>query len=159
MALRVQPNDLSTMPESTGQRTGNARDTVLVVEDEPALRDLMALTLRRERLGVVTAKDGAEAIAQLAKHRFRVLVLDLMMPRVSGWDVIGWIRDHPDRRPHSVIVVTAADRNVFTELDPSVVNAIIVKPFDTYELAGYVRRCCDAPHVDDRRRKRIVGRA
>lgn len=133
-------------------------DGVLVVEDELALRNLMALTLRREGLEVSTANDGEQAIEELAKHPVRVLVLDLMMPRVSGWDVIEWLKAHPEQRPRSVVVVTAADRSVFSQLDPAVVNAIIVKPFDTYELAGYVRRCCEEPHVQDRRRKRVVGR-
>ena len=136
------------------------RDTcVLVVEDDGSLRKLLALTLKREKLTVTTVNDGAEAIEALKRQHFRVVVLDLMMPRVSGWDVIDWLKEHPSKVPRTVIVVTAADRNVFAELDPEIVNAIIVKPFDTYQLAGYVRRCCDAPIERDRRSKRLVGHA
>ena len=132
---------------------------VLVVEDDPPLRKLVAATLRREHLAVTAARDGAEAIERLRTMPFCAIVLDLMMPRVSGWDLVDWLKKNPDYRPRSVIVVTAADRHVFAELDPEVVNAIIVKPFDTYELAGYVRACCYGAAERDRRRKRVIGQA
>lgn len=133
---------------------------VLIAEDEAALLNLMAAALRHEGLTVTTARDGAEAIECLSRIQFRVVLLDLMMPRVNGWDVINWLKAHPDRRPYSLVVVTAADRNVFADLDPQIVNAIIIKPFDTWELTGYVKRCCD--HGDggrDRRHRRVVGLA
>jgi DNA-binding response OmpR family regulator len=132
---------------------------VLVVEDDDPLRKLLTVTLEREGLDVASVKDGAEAIGCLDRHEYRVVVLDLMMPRVSGWDVIDWLKEHPSSLPRTLIVVTAADRNVFAELEPGIVNAIIVKPFDTYEVAGYVRRFCDAPLDRDRRSKRLIGRA
>jgi len=130
---------------------------VLVVEDDQPLRKLIELTLRRERLSVVSAPDGGEAIRELSRDHFQVLILDLMMPKVSGWDVIEWLREHPEHAPRTVIVSTAADRSILTALDPGVVNAILIKPFNTHELAGYVRRCCQAPVDRDRRRKRLVG--
>jgi DNA-binding response OmpR family regulator len=132
-----------------------ATPDVLVIEDEKPLLNLMATALRREGLEVTTANDGAEGIDYMSRDKYRVVLLDLMMPRVSGWDVIDWLKEHPDRRPYSLIVVSAADRNVFAELDPGIVNAIIVKPFDTWELAGYVMRCCE--HGKDRRHRRVVG--
>ena len=129
---------------------------VLVVEDDTALLKLIATALQHESLTVATARDGAEAIDCMSTNLYGVVLLDLMMPRVNGWDVIDWLKEHRDRRPHSLIVVTAADRNVFAELDPEIVNAIIVKPFDTWELAGYVKRCCDHDG-GDRRHRRVVG--
>jgi len=129
---------------------------VLVIEDETPLLKLIATALQRENLTVATAKDGGEGIECLSREKFGVVLLDLMMPRVNGWEVIDWLKQHPDRRPHSLIVVTAADRNIFAELDPEIVNAIIVKPFDTWELAGYVKRCC-GHDGGDRRHRRVVG--
>lgn len=131
---------------------------VLVIEDETPLLKLIATALRHDNLTVATAKDGAEGIECLSREKYGVVLLDLMMPRVNGWQVIDWLKEHPDRRPHSLIVVTAADRNIFAELDPEIVNAIIVKPFDTWELAGYVKRCCSHNGTgDDRRHRRVVG--
>jgi CheY-like chemotaxis protein len=132
-----------------------ATPDVLVVEDEKPLLNLMATALRREGLTVATARDGVEGIECMGREKYGVVLLDLMMPRVNGWEVIDWLKQHPDRRPRSLIVVSAADRNVFAELDPTIVNAIIVKPFDTWELAGYVLRCCE--HGKDRRHRRVVG--
>lgn len=129
---------------------------VLVAEDETPLLKLMATALKHEGLSVATAHDGAEAIENLSKNTYRVVLLDLMMPRVNGWEVIDWLKAHRDRRPYSLVVVTAADRNVFAELDPDIVNAIIIKPFDTWELTGYVKRSCDQDSPD-RRSRRVVG--
>ena len=135
------------------------RPCVLIVEDDPPLRTLMQLTLQREDLVTAAAADGIEAIERLESATFRVVLLDLMMPRMNGWEVIDWLRDHPSKLPRTVVVVTAADRSVFARLDPDVVNAIIVKPFDIYELAGYVCRCCETPVERDRRSKRVIGEA
>lgn len=135
-----------------------ATSPVLVVEDETPLLKLMVVALQREEITASTAQDGAEAIDCLSRDTYRVVLLDLMMPRVNGWEVIAWLKAHPDHRPYSLVVVTAADRNVFAELDPEVVNAIIIKPFDTWELTGYVKRCCEHDG-QDRRKRRVVGLA
>ncbi|MGH9459492.1 MAG: response regulator [Thermoanaerobaculia bacterium] len=129
--------------------------SVLVVDDDRPIRELLAAVLRREGLTADTASDGERAIQALDERNYTVLVLDLMMPRLSGWEVIGWLRANPANRPRSVIVCTAADRAVFSELDPEVVNAIFVKPFDVAELGAYVRATTEVP--EDRRRARVIG--
>jgi CheY-like chemotaxis protein len=136
--------------------TESDKPDVLVVEDDAAIRRLLAVALRHQDLNVTTAKDGMEAIELLEKHRYRVLILDLMMPRVTGWQVIDWLKHKPAGKPRSVIVVSATNREVIRELEPEVVNAIVFKPFDVNELAGYVKACC-GPMNDDRRVKRMVG--
>ncbi|HEX8618224.1 MAG TPA: response regulator [Thermoanaerobaculia bacterium] len=129
---------------------------VLIVEDDNAIRRLLAVTFKHEGLNVATARDGIEAIDALSTNHFRVLILDLMMPRMSGWEVIDWLKAGRGRKPQSVIVVSATNRDVIRELEPQVVNAIVFKPFDVNELAGYVKACC-GPVDDDRRSKRMVG--
>jgi two-component system response regulator MprA len=129
---------------------------VLIVEDDNAIRRLLAVTFKHEGLNVTTARDGIEAIDALSQNHFRVLLLDLMMPRMSGWEVIDWLKSGEGRKPQSVIVVSATNRDVIRELEPQVVNAIVFKPFDVNELAGYVKACC-GPVDDDRRSKRMVG--
>jgi CheY-like chemotaxis protein len=129
---------------------------VLIVEDDPAIRRLLDVTFRHEGLKVSTARDGMEAIDALKSHQYRVLVLDLMMPRVSGWEVIDWLKERPEGKPRSVIVVSATNREVLAALEPEVVNAIVFKPFDVNELASYVKACC-GPADADRRSKRMVG--
>lgn len=142
---------MSEMPAA--QNTGAE---VLVVEDDPAIRRLLAVTFKHEGLSVTTARDGIEAIDALQKQHFRVLILDLMMPRMTGWEVIEWLKEARPQKPQSVIVVSATNRDVIRELEPEVVNAIVFKPFDVNELTGYVKACC-GPVNDDRRSKRMVG--
>jgi two-component system phosphate regulon response regulator PhoB len=142
------------MSEIPASRNNGA--DVLVVEDDAAIRRLLAVTFKHEGLNVTTARDGIEAIDALKKQRFRVLILDLMMPRMSGWEVIEWLKEARAQKPQSVIVVSATNRDVIRELEPEVVNAIVFKPFDVNELTGYVKACC-GPSDDDRRSKRMVG--
>src|SRR5258706_13116800 len=127
------------MERATDTAPANQVACVLVVEDDPPLRKLIAITLGREQLPVTTAKDGGEAIEHLNREQYRVVLLDLMMPGINGWNMIGWLKEHPMNRPRTVIVVTAFDRKGFAALDPTVVNAIIIKPFNTFERAAYVR--------------------
>lgn len=129
--------------------------SVLVVEDDPSIRRLIGSALRRRRLVLTTAANGAEAIEHLRTQEWFVLVLDLMMPVLTGWEVIGWLAEHPERRPKTVIVVSATERSHLQKLDPTVVNAVIFKPFDVMQLAAYVKASCDLRH-EDRRRSRIV---
>jgi DNA-binding response OmpR family regulator len=143
-----------------GQRKNgdsNSKIRVLVAEDDDSIRRLLAVTLRRAGLTVDVARDGAEAVDFLGKRRYRALVSDLMMPKMSGWDVMRWLERHPSERPHSVIITTAADRSVLRDLNPNVVNAIFVKPFDPHNLSAYIKACCEHGASRDRRRRRVVA--
>ena len=126
-----------------------------MAEDDPPLQKLMVTALRRRQLDVEASANGADVIERLQGGRWTALVLDLMMPTLSGWEVIEWLAKNDGYRPDSVIVVTAADRAVLLELDPTVVNAIIFKPFDVFSLGAYVRAACDLSSRD-RRHARIV---
>src|SRR5688500_14965826 len=114
-------------------------ESVLVVDDDRSVNNLIVAALQREGLNPESAMDGAQAVEALLKKKYAAIVLDLMMPKMSGWDVIDWLKANPELMPRSVIVSTAADRSVLHELDPSIVNAIFVKPFNALELAAYVR--------------------
>ena len=130
--------------------------TVLVTEDDPSIRNLLAAAFRRRRLKLATASDGAQALELLERQEWLVLVLDLMMPTVTGWEVIAWLAEHPERKPNTVIVITATERSLLQNLDPTVVNAVIFKPFDIVQLAAYVKASCELGHRD-RRKSRIVS--
>ena len=129
---------------------------VLIAEDDPSIRALLASAFHRRRLRPAVASNGAEAIEHLQTQDWRVLVLDLMMPAVTGWDVISWLAKNRDRKPKTVIVVSAADRALLQELDPSVVNAVIFKPFDVLQLSAYVKASCELQRTD-RRRSRVIA--
>ena len=128
---------------------------VLVAEDDPAIRRLMGMTLRRRRMDVHLVEDGRQALEALQREHYDIIVMDLMMPNLNGWEVVKWLGTHPDRKPASVIVVSAADREALRDLDPTVVNAIFFKPFDVVQLGAYVRNTAQRAG-SDRRRARAV---
>lgn len=131
---------------------------ILVADDDPPLQKLIVTALRRSRHGHIEGADnGADAIARLHYDGpWNVLVLDLMMPKLSGWDVLDWMAKHPDHFPQSVIVASAADRKILKELDPKLVNAIMFKPFDVFQLAAYIGAACQL-RQRDRRHARLVA--
>jgi CheY-like chemotaxis protein len=135
--------------------TGTNLARVLVAEDDPAIRRLLAITLRRRQLDVELVTDGNEALEALQREQWNVVVMDLMMPGVNGWDVVSWLGDHPEHRPPSVIVVSAAGRDVLREVDPTIVNAIIFKPFDVLQLGAYVKNAAEHNEADRRRARPV----
>ncbi len=141
-------------------RTDSERCRVVVADDDIPLRQLIVTALRRARIGVIEpARDGAGAIERLrGLPRCTVLVLDLVMPRKNGWDVIDWLAANRSFQPHTVVVVSTADREILRALNPSVVNAIIFKPFDVMQLQAYVKAACELTD-EDRRHGRIVDEA
>jgi len=127
---------------------------VLVAEDDLSIQRLIAATLRRRRFLIDVASNGQEAIEKLAGTEYAMLTLDLMMPYVTGWDVIEWLRTHPERRPVSVTVISAAAEDVFRRLDATAVNAVFIKPFDVVVLGQYITATLRRP--TDRRKARVV---
>jgi len=110
---------------------------VLVVDDEPAIRALVAKIIQRAGHDVDTARDGAEAIEKLAVTSYAVIVLDLMMPNVDGYALIRHVKDQGTTRP-AIIVISAGDSASLRQLDPSMVHSILRKPFDIDVLGELV---------------------
>jgi DNA-binding response OmpR family regulator len=110
---------------------------VLVVDDEPRVREVVASYLQREGYEVATAADGPSAREHLRSFDPELIVLDLMLPGVSGLDILKEIR-HDSERP--VIVLTArsheVDRVGGLELGA---DDYVVKPFSPRELVARVR--------------------
>ncbi len=83
--------------------------SVLIVDDDPALRDVLSSLLAEDGWRVATAADGEAALAAVQVERPTAMVLDLMMPRVDGFEVLQTLRGQPTTRDLPVIVVTAKD--------------------------------------------------
>jgi two-component system response regulator MprA len=111
---------------------------ILVVDDEPAVRDSLDRALRLEGYKVELAADGAEALGALAEGSPDALVLDLMMPRVDGFEVCRRMRAAGDRTP--VLVLTARDgvSDRVKGLDAGA-DDYLVKPFALDELLARLR--------------------
>jgi DNA-binding response OmpR family regulator len=111
--------------------------TILVVDDEPMVLEVVAGYLRRDRYRVLERSDGNEAMAWLETNRPDLVVLDAMLPGVDGFDILRFIRSRWDI---PVIMLTAradeTDRIVGLELGA---DDYVVKPFSPRELAVRVR--------------------
>jgi CheY-like chemotaxis protein len=114
-----------------------SKNRILVVDDEPAIRALVAKILERAGYPVDTARDGAEAIEKLETTQYAVIVLDLMMPNIDGYGLIRHLKARPGTKP-AVIVVSAGDSAALRQLDGALVHSIVRKPFDIDVLGDLV---------------------
>ena len=115
----------------------------LVVEDDPAIRKLVEKLLLRRGITIDTAHDGKEAIAKIESNGYSVIVLDLMLPEVNGYEVIAYIKSH--KLPVPVVVVSAVSQQALKNLDFDVVKVVISKPFDVHEFTSKIIEFCQAP--------------
>ncbi len=114
---------------------------VLVADDDPSIRQLLCTIVRRERFDVDCVADGAQAIEKLKEHRYAVILLDLMMPRMNGFEVIDYLKQHPPATKPIVFVITAYSDPRVKEVDSSVVAGVLRKPFEVADLGSLVRLC------------------
>jgi CheY-like chemotaxis protein len=114
---------------------------VLVADDDRSIRKLVCTIVRRERLTVDCVADGDEAIEKLQEHEYSVILLDLMMPRVDGFEVIAWLKAHPQRVKPVLLVISAYADQKFKDVDPEMVAGVLRKPFEVGELGSIVRLC------------------
>ena len=115
---------------------------ILIVDDDDAIRALLFTVLRRRGFKADGARNGVEALARMRTCRYTVMLLDLMMPMKSGWDVMDELKSMPaDTRP-VVIVLTAG--NEPRDLDSTLVAASIRKPFDVTLIVNTVMECTNA---------------
>jgi DNA-binding response OmpR family regulator len=120
---------------------------VLVVDDDPATRNMVQFVLRRDGFDVKTADSGHAAIAQLQEESYDAVVLDLLMPCGAGSDVLQFIAS---QRPgvKCVVVVTAASTAQIENIDPANVLVTLRKPFDIHELTAAVKSCLEGGGAD-----------
>lgn len=113
---------------------------VLIADDDPALLNLLrTIVSRNGDFDIVTCHDGEEAIRALERRRFDVVLLDLMMPRRSGFEVLEFLRTQRPEQLRVVLVLTAATDEFARRLDPAVVHALVAKPFDCNEIIALIR--------------------
>ena len=118
----------------------NSPLTVLVIEDHPDQRDLLAIVLKREGYKVITAANGLEALEKLETENIQIALSDIMMPKMDGFELIKRIRANPALKSIYLILITAriqeGDRVRGLDLGA---DDYITKPFSFSELLARVR--------------------
>ena len=113
---------------------------ILVVDDEPDIRKYLALRLQSRGFDVLTAKCGMEALESVKQVVPDLILLDIKMPKLSGYEVLRHLRQDPATSVIPVIFVTAhADPK--DEEDDVRADDFILKPFEFNELMGKIDRC------------------
>jgi two-component system alkaline phosphatase synthesis response regulator PhoP len=127
---------------------------ILVVDDERQIVKLVEINLRKAGYDVVCAYDGVEALEKVQSERPHMIVLDVMMPRMNGFDVLKKLQANPETEQIPVIMLTAKaqDADIFAGWQ-SGVSSYLTKPFNPRELLTFVQRIFESldqgPSSDD----------
>jgi len=122
-------------------RTGR---TILIVDDDAPIRVLLRSILTRAGYVTREAKNGQEALEIIAEQKFDAILLDLMMPGISGFDILENMRNTNPEGLRSVIVVTAASDKDVRRVNAEEVFKILRKPFEIDELIRTIEQCIAA---------------
>ena len=114
---------------------------ILVVDDDPSIRRLIVSALRRDGYSMAEAQNGREALDAMRRGDEDLVLLDLMMPEVTGWDVLRIRETSAELRRIPVIVITANYGPELGEALGSGICALLPKPFDLAALQALVRTC------------------
>jgi CheY-like chemotaxis protein len=111
---------------------------ILVIDDDSSIRDLIETILYFEGHDPVTAADGEQGLQLLDRHQVDLIILDMMMPKVNGWQFLKAYKRRPRANP-PVILYTAAVLGAH-DTHQLGVSAYLLKPFDTSHLVEWVNR-------------------
>jgi twitching motility two-component system response regulator PilG len=113
---------------------------VLVVDDSPTIRKLVEITLRRHGFRVAFAENGITTLAALMRHQPDLIILDVMLPAINGYQICQVIKRHPRCRGIPVLMLSGKD-GAFAKVRGRMVGAseYLTKPFTPTELLTAVR--------------------
>ena len=115
--------------------------TVMVVDDSVTVRKVTSRLLERNGMEVVLAKDGLDAVAQLQDHKPDVILLDIEMPRMDGFEVASFVRHDDNLRETPICMITSRTGEKHRERAMAIgVNAYLGKPFQETELLETIKR-------------------
>ncbi len=119
----------------------NAAFTVMVIDDSKTIRRTAESLLRNEGFAVVTAMDGFEALSKIADYRPDLIFMDIMMPRLDGYQTCALIKHHRVFR-HTPVVMLSSKDGLFDRARGRVVGSdhYITKPFTREELLAAIER-------------------
>lgn len=116
----------------------NIRPLVLIADDDPDLRELIHLQLEESDYSLIEANNGERTLEMVLEKSPDAIILDVMMPGLSGWEILKYIRQH--KLPIGVIMLTGIGKNLNAmSSDIYGADAYIDKPFKAHELQFKLR--------------------
>lgn len=123
---------------------------VLVVDDQPHIVRLIQVNLERERIDVITAGDGEEALAQVYAEHPDLVILDVIMPKRDGFEVLKAMKSDPETSAIPVIMLTVRTQNAdIVEGLHQGAELYMPKPFHPRELVALVQRVLERGEAPD----------
>lgn len=123
---------------------------VLIVEDEESILLSLEFLLGQEGYAVNTARDGAAALRALQAQPPDLVLLDVMLPLINGFELCRLIRENPELRDTRIMLVTARGREAEIARGMALgADAYLTKPFSTRDLMHKVRELLDTPKFTD----------
>ena len=132
------------------------KECILIADDDAAIRRLLAASLRKQGYRIAAACDGREALDAMAAGEADLVLLDLRMPNVTGWEVLAERSSRPELQKIPVIVLTAELGADVPNVHQDGVCAVLTKPFDLESLRGLVKACL-AETVSSTTRSHDIG--
>src|SRR5262245_54834038 len=120
------------------RRMAGSPATVLICDDEPSIRELIRISLLDGPYDFVEADDGVESLELARRVRPDVVILDMMMPRMTGLEVLRAIRQEKDLADTPVVVLTAQP-NTREQALAAGADVVMVKPFEPEQIAAAVQ--------------------
>jgi two-component system sensor histidine kinase BarA len=123
------------------KQPSNPRSRALVADDDPATRYIIGSVLANNQIAFDEAENGAAAVKLLKTHRYELVFIDLLMPRMDGWGVIDYLRAKrgSDKSPR-VFIVTGVHDQKLSAADEDVVSGLLYKPINVGQLERLVTR-------------------
>lgn len=119
------------------------------MDDDDVIRQLITVNLELEGFEVIPAVDGQDALEKVKDARPHVVTLDVMMPRVDGWEAAARLRQDPDTAHVKVVLLSARAQEADIQRGEKIgVDAYLTKPFDPDDLIDTVRRLFEAAVAD-----------
>lgn len=113
---------------------------ILIADDEPNIVISLEYLMKREGYDVIVARDGVQALAAVIRERPDLVLLDVMMPLMSGFDVCQQVRSTPEVKDTPIVMLTAKGRDTDVAKGMAMgATAYMAKPFSTKEIAAKVR--------------------
>jgi DNA-binding response OmpR family regulator len=119
---------------------------ILIVDDEPNIVVSLEFLMKREGFETIVAGDGEAALAAIADRSPDLVILDVMLPKMNGFEVCQRIRSDPHRQGIKILMLTAKGRD--TEVAKGIglgADAYVTKPFSTKDLVAQIKQMLGAP--------------
>jgi CheY-like chemotaxis protein len=153
----ASPAALRSALENIGKRDNYPGQRILIADDDAPVRELYMLAASRLGVQADVVATGRDAIAALKSRKYDVALMDLNMPRLSGWEVLDFLRANLGARPKRLFIITGFADQQLSAPDRSLVDAVLYKPVASDELRTLVTECLRGGNVDVKGILRTTG--